>query len=271
MRLKSVAAVLALLLGAEALAVEVLVTPVDRDRLIRMKDGRQLRLPAGSELIKTDDGRFATRRAIKEQAAQETPKQVGSGDRWVWFAGADVAMGSISRDYTVKTNKHDANVSFQGEVFPTDGGSHSFSKDETATAFGIVGGIKDEQEQNYYQLGYYIGDDINELTLSAQFGFPSAAFLDGAIVPYARVILAAGFEDGIGSPDSFAFGGGIGATYLFSPKVEFYGGLDYLMRNFESKTGEATLPSSGATIDFGKIEQEEKETRFYVGVRYLFR
>ncbi|MDR2033688.1 MAG: hypothetical protein LBP89_03545 [Helicobacteraceae bacterium] len=270
MRLKSLATVLALLLGAEALAVEVLVAPADRDRLIRMKDGRQLRLPAGSELIKTDDGRFATRRAIKEQTASEATKQIKGDDRWVWFAGADVAMGSISRDYTVKTNKHnDANGSFKGEWFPLDGRSHSFSKDETATVFGIVGGIKDDQEQNYYQLGYYIGDDINELTLSAQFGFPSAAFLDGAIVPYARVVLAAGFEDGIGSPDSFAFGGGIGATYLFSPKVEFYGGLDYVIRNFESKTGEATL--NGAAIDFGKIEQEEKEARFYVGARYLFR
>jgi hypothetical protein len=267
--------------GANAFAIEILVTPSDRDRLVKTQDGRQIRLPAGSELIKADDGRLAVRRALAEEEKSpiaRAPSNAAGGDRWVWFVGAEGAFASLGRDYKIDADESNASatsykeVNFMGFKFKTDGGSYKFSKDESVTSFAVLGGLKDEQEQNYYQFGYYLNDDLDELAFSAQFGFTSLAFWDNQIIPYARVLVGAGFADGVSSfdADSFSFGGGIGATYIYSPNVEFYGGFDYLMRNFGSKAGKAT-DGGGNTITYGTIEQEEQESRFYVGARYLFR
>ncbi|MDR0665029.1 MAG: hypothetical protein LBF86_05855 [Helicobacteraceae bacterium] len=285
MRLKFIAAAIAFFTSANLFSIEVLVAPSDRDRLIKTRDGRQIRLNAGSELIRTDDGRLAVRRALggegqKLNVATKVAQARAnvSADRWIWFAGAEGAVGSITRDYTIKTNEINKSVTeyetidYEGKLFKTDGGTVKFSKDKSVTTFAVVGGLKDELTQNYYQLGYYVNDNIDEVAFSAQFGFESLAFFDEKIIPYARAVVGAGFEDGIDSldPDSFVFGGGLGATYILSPNVEIYGGLEYLLRNFGSASGTATK-SGGGSITYGSLEREETETRFYVGARYLFR
>ncbi|MDR2152463.1 MAG: hypothetical protein LBO72_06555 [Helicobacteraceae bacterium] len=285
MRLKFAAIAALLLACADLFAIEVLVAPADRDRLIKTRDGRQIRLNAGSELIRTDDGRLAVRRALTNGERNPNaplepikPSAEVSADRWIWFAGAEGAVGSVDRDYKIKTNEHNKSateyetIDYEGHRFKTDGGSSKFSKDESVTTFAVVGGLKDDQEQNYYQLGFYTNDNIDEIAFSAQFGFVSIAFYDERIIPYARLTVGAGFEDGIDSldSDSFAFGGGVGATYIFSPNVEFYGGLEYLLRNFGSASGEATK-TGGGSMTYGSLKREETETRFYIGARYLFR
>ncbi|MDR1452056.1 MAG: hypothetical protein LBI57_07000 [Helicobacteraceae bacterium] len=283
MRLKHIAAAIILPLCVNLFAAETLVAPADRDRLIKTRDGRQIRLNAGSELIRTDDGRLAVRRALdaQEQSGRETARAaiVGDGgDRWVWFVGLEGATSSIARDYKIDTNEINKSateyetISYENKLFKTDGGAHKFSTDKNRAAFAVVGGVKDEREQNYYQLGYYASDKLDEIAFSAQFGFTSLALYDNRIVPYARLVAAAGFEDGVGSldADSFAFGGGIGATYIVNSNIEIYGGAEYLSRNFGSSSGKASKPGGGS-IAYGSVEREEKETRAYIGARYLLR
>ncbi|MDR2639313.1 MAG: hypothetical protein LBC09_05710 [Helicobacteraceae bacterium] len=287
MRLRHIAAAVAALFSVNLFAIEVLVAPADRDRLIKTRDGRQIRLNAGSELIRTDDGRLAVRRApndgertaIAASASGGATKREIGGDRWIWFAGAEGAASSVSRKHSIDSNEINTTnglnyetVEYEGEFFRTDGGSHNFTKDESLFTFAIVGGLKDDQEQNYYQLGYYINDDLDEIAFSAQFGFTSLAALDDSLIPYARLTIGASFEDGIGSldADGFAFGGGVGATYILNPNIEIYGGADYIMRNFGSAAGEATK-SGGGSITYGSVEREETETKLYIGARYLFR
>jgi hypothetical protein len=288
MLLKHTAAAVILLFGVDLAAIETLVAPAERDRLIKTRDGRQIRLNAGSELIRTDDGRLMVRRAsnlgeqsaiVATEAASVSPqRREASGERWIWFAGAEVAASSISRDLEIDTNEINKSVtdyetiSYEGKLFKTDGGSYKFSKDESLTTFAVVGGLKDDQEQNYYQLGYYTNDDIDEIAFSAQFGFTSIAQFENRLIPYARVTVGASFEDGIDSldPDGFAFGGGVGATYILNPNIEFYGGAEYLLRDFGSATGKATK-QGGGSITYGSVDREEQETKFYIGARYLFR
>ena len=280
-------ALVLLILGVFAVCVsaeEVLVTPTDRDRLIRLQDGKQIRLPAGSELIRGDDGRLSVRRlsnstGAPQNAATATPAAPvtpNAAPRWQFFAGLEGASRSVDRDYTIDTDETNVSSSAYypikhpgGGSFLADGGTHSFTQSETLTSFAVVGGIKDTENDNVYQLGYYPADDIDELLFSFSYGFQSLRPIP-SVTPFAKAIVGVGFLDGLSGfeADSFTYGLGIGVNYSFNSHVDIYGGLDYLMRKFGSASAKGT--AGGATITYGTEEREETETRFYLGARYLF-
>jgi hypothetical protein len=253
-------------LCASLFAEEVLVAPADRDRLIRMQDGRQIRLPAGSELIRADDGRFQVRHQVSQNAAVP----VGSGsERWVWFAEGLGTYRSIDRDWKIQTDSGGSipGVIWKGrektQTLAVDGSSYSIGESESILSFGAAGGIKDILNEHSYSVGLTTGDDINEIFVSGQFGFPSLKFFDRA-VPFIRVTLATGGEDGFFSGDAFAYSLGAGASYPLSEAIELYAGLDYLKRKWSEN------PAKASGITYGSEERSETETRLFMGVRYLF-
>ncbi|MDR0746851.1 MAG: hypothetical protein LBE89_03040 [Helicobacteraceae bacterium] len=250
-------------LCASLFAEEVLVAPADRDRLIRMQDGRQIRLPAGSELIRADDGKFRVRHRVSQSAAAP----VDGSQRWVWFIEGLGAYRSVDRDWKVQTN----NITFpdviwkgrdKTQTLKIDGSSYNINESESIVSFGAAGGIKDTLNEHSYSVGLTTGDDINEIFLSGQFGFPSLKFF-GSAVPFIRVTLVTGGEDGFFGGDALAYSLGAGASYPLSDAIELYAGLDYLKREWSEN------PAKAGGTTYGSEERSETEMRLFVGARYL--
>jgi hypothetical protein len=287
---------------AGALAqMQVVVEPADRDRNIRLQDGRQIRLPAGAELVRDESGRLMVRRpspqptaspqprtqprpqpapAEPPKAQRATPKPPAIDDRWRWFVGGSTAMRTVSRDYIFDTDPvEDPNnpgeslpIQFDksGDQFRADGGTYTFTQDESYTAFGVVVGMKDTQKHNLYQFGYLMDSEVSEVMLSAQWGFESFQVMD-ALVPYVRVLSAVGFRDGVFSMEanSFAFGLGAGASYALGDALEVYGGLDVINRKWGNEPSRGNLDAN-TTITYGIEKREDSETRLGLGLRYFF-
>ncbi|GHV08005.1 hypothetical protein AGMMS50229_15740 [Campylobacterota bacterium] len=259
------------LIGMLAFADTVLVSPSDRDRVIKLNDGRQVRLSAGSELVYTDDGKLITRRlnpnaAAPTQARQQpslrtsqppviTSAAESTGERWRYFAGAEGAIASVSRSYS---DSYSVDNSAFREAVEGDRDSTS----STEFAFGVVAGIKDAQEENLYQFAVYFGD-VTELVASAQIGLTSLTFAD-RFVPFVKAQLGYSFD----KESALGYGIGAGVTYPFSPNVDLYGGLDFYLRSWNDVSGSGY--NGGSQIGTYKTSQDDTEIRLFVGARYLF-
>lgn len=289
--------VLVALLGAWPMALsaqgEVVVQAADRERNIRMPDGRQIRLPAGAELVRQSDGRLVVRRLAPSEpqatpprartpepaaqprpAALATPKPAAMiDDRWRWFVGGEGTMRMVSRDYIFDTdNIEDLEIRFDksGDTFAADGSTRTFSLSESYTAFGVIAGIKDTHKHNLYQFGYHMDSEVSEVMLSAQWGFDGVLPMQGW-VPYVRVLSAVGFRDGVFSMEanSFAFGLGAGVSYALSDQIELYGGLDLINRKWGNEPSRGHRDEN-TTITYGVEKREDSETRLGFGLRYFF-
>lgn len=264
-------------------ADQVLVQPADRERLIRLQDGRQIRLPAGTELVRSPDGRLLVRRPAPQSAAPKTqlppeprktqsaaaPKESAAPGGWVWFAGVEAAQRTIGRDWKISTEEINGTqvILPGGSQVDLDGRTYGVSLKESSTGFALVGGLKDEAGENSYQATYQMDSELSELYLSAQFGFPSLSPVE-SLIPYLRIAAAAGFRDGITSfeANAFAYGFGAGATYPVNDRIETYFGLDMITR----KWGDV-IARDASVGTYGIEKVEDSETRFYLGARYYFR
>lgn len=268
-----------------ALSDQVLVTPQDRDRILKLQDGRQIKLPAGFELVRGDNGKLFTRKkqaeVKKDASSWVAPKDEAKKPdqaRYRWFGGAYGASRSISKEFTFQTDKvQDPNnpsellkLTFTptGEVFYADGNTHTFKKTESVSGFGVSAGLKDTLKENRYAVGYSSSDELSELFVNAEFGFESFKFLKNAI-PYIKLEAAVGFIDGIGSfeVDTFAYGAGVGVSYQYDD-FEFFGGYDMLFRKWGNVPARSSYNST--TITYGTEERKDTESRLYIGARYLF-
>ncbi|MDR2905673.1 MAG: hypothetical protein LBU73_06960, partial [Helicobacteraceae bacterium] len=144
-----------------ASAEEILVPAADRDRIIKMSDGRQVRLPAGRELIRADDGRILARhRTTPQSDARQggslvrppapTQKQLARAlpdgakmpvDRWAYYVSLFGASRSVSRKHDIKTDNlcaidSNCEITYEGAKFKADGRSVSLDKTKTETSFG---------------------------------------------------------------------------------------------------------------------------------------
>lgn len=295
-RLTAIAALLWITTATlEAAQEQVLVQPADLERIIRLQDGRQIRLPAGTELIRSPDGRLMVRRpmAAPPAAPQQTPAPKtaksprlqpaeaprvsqssanagrSSSSSWGWFAGLEAAQRSISRNWSITTEAiEDAQAILpDGTRVDLDGSTHSVNLSEGSTSFALSAGLKDFGGENSYSATYQMDSELSELMVSAQFGFPSVSVV-ADMVPYARLMAAVGFSEGITSfeANAFAYGFGVGATYPYSDSIETYFGVDLITRQW------GDVIARDATIGtYGVEKVEDSETRLYLGARYYFK
>ncbi len=279
-----VIAVLAAAPATLADSVEVVVQPADRERNIRLQDGRQIRLPAGAELVRGADGRLMVRRpSAQEQPAtppaEEAPKAAKKspppkvGERWRWFVGGELGMRMVSRDYIFDTDDiDDLEIRFDktGDTFEADGSTYTFTRSEEQTSYGIIAGIKDTHNHNLYQIGYHMDSEVSEVVVSAQMGFENMQPIEG-VIPYLRVMSAVGFRDGLFSMEAnaFAFGLGAGASYALSDTLELYGGIDWINRKWGNEPSRG-YQDENTTVTYGVEKREDSETRLGFGLRYLF-
>lgn len=268
-------------------ADEVLVKAVDRDRVLKLQDGRHIKLKAGMELIRSDNGKLYVRKPQQEakkepkkevvkQAQKETKSEPMIGEqRFKWFVGLEAISKSTDKSYTYKTDNVPS-ISYivfepTGDKFKADGGSYTFDVSKDETGFAGSFGLKDTKTENRYYLSYSSGDEISELFGVAEFGFESLTFLDKA-VPYLKLSAGVGFVDGLGSfdTDSFAYGFGAGVSYGYNKEFEFFGGFDMLTRVWGEIPARSTITGTTQTVSYGTEEREDSETRLYIGARYLF-
>lgn len=276
---------------------EVVVAPADRERMIRMQDGRQIRLPAGAQLLRFPDGRFAVARPAPqsvealepEPAAKQPPKTASDsmGNRWQWFAGGEMVMRMVSRDYIFETDevndprepdtllpiKVDRKIKEVADYY-ADGQTHVFNFSEEYLSYGLTLGVKDTQKQNLYKVGYHMDSEMSELIFAGQWGFVGLPFT-GPIVPYLRAVVAAGFRDGLFSMEAnaFAYGLGLGLSLPVGSKMELYGGADWLQRKWGNEPSKGVIDlddQSSVSLTWGVEKREDSEMRLGFGLRYFF-
>lgn len=275
-------------------ADDVLVKAMNKDRVLKLQNGKQIKLKAGMELIRSKDGKLYARKAQVAEpkkndmatpskkvenktasAKSETkPQQKPSEARFRWFVGADVMQKSIKQQYTYKTDRiDDLTIIFEptGDRFRADGNEYKFDVNRQESGVAASFGLKDTLRENRYLVSYQPNKDFTELVGSAEFGFSSLRFLDRAI-PYARVSVGAGFVDGVGSfkADSFSYGLGAGVSYMYGENFEFFGGVDMLIRNWGEIPARSTKEGTTQMVSYGTEAHKDSEMRIYLGARYLF-
>ena len=210
-----------------------------------------------------------TRKVIKKPVKKRVPvrkKRVYSelfGIKGRWYIGGMAGSISQERVVTARPTVSGLGIYYNGTYLgPSEvGTNYEITDKETLTRKQIHAGFQRLNDGDFFELGYYDAETLEEIYIAYGWTWPSLSFDRKWLIPYMKFDVGIGYAESTNlSPTSNAYGLWLGG-YTW-----------WLGRNFRTRyeIGYAQRDWLDIDTNYGKEAWEDEEYRLQLGVDWVF-